>query len=175
MRSAVPKIGANKNRGTLHNIAGLQPVRVSYSAIKTRLSASVGVIDAVCFTALFLAACSSEKQPVTTIQDVDDPAMAAYVAESSGDPDASPGDSADPAPDNSSDTVPTHSVVDLDQNRVFLPGRGWLSADEFALIYNERPEVLPGDLDYYAAHQLLRSQFDPQGADRNSAETDYAH
>ena len=63
--------------------------------------------------------------------------------------------------DTSTAALPEESTVDLANRRVFLAGRGWLSAEEFTLIYNERPEILPDDLDLEAAHRLLQQESEP--------------
>jgi len=60
---------------------------------------------------------------------------------------------ATPVPPSEPDTF----SVDLENERVFMPGKGWLGAAEFWDMYYNRPQELPGDLDH-GALQALRSK-----------------
>lgn len=44
--------------------------------------------------------------------------------------------------------------IDLEGQRVLLPGDGWISAPEFWEIYYNQPQKLPGDIDFAKLQQL---------------------
>ena len=129
---------------------------------------SFGAVRAICVMivagcSILLYACERGSEPASTTRAVDDPAMAVVESESAGttepsDPAAVTERSLTDRADTSTAALPEESTVDLANRRVFLAGRGWLSAEEFTLIYNERPEILPDDLDLEAAHRLLQQE-----------------
>jgi len=44
--------------------------------------------------------------------------------------------------------------IDLDRQRVMVPGEGWLSAQAFWEIYYAEPQKLPGDIDFAALREF---------------------
>jgi len=44
--------------------------------------------------------------------------------------------------------------IDLDRQRVMVPGEGWLSARAFWEIYYTEPQKLPGDIDFAALREF---------------------
>jgi hypothetical protein len=87
-----------------------------------------------------------------TVREVADPAMQA-----GGQPGAGPAEalhsSDDTAIATGASSDPATFTVDASGQRVFLPGSGWKTVEEFWEIYYERPDLLPGDID----HQALMS------------------
>lgn len=45
-------------------------------------------------------------------------------------------------------------TVDIEGKRVFFPEQGWMSAQDFWVIYYDQPEKLPADLDFERLESL---------------------
>jgi len=52
--------------------------------------------------------------------------------------------------------VPDSFTVDIENKRVFMPGKGWLEAAAFWDIYYNQPQLLPGEIDHVSL-ELLRN------------------
>ncbi len=51
-------------------------------------------------------------------------------------------------------TDPQEMTVDLGKHRVFLPGQGWLSVQNFWELYYQTPEKLPDEMDFQLIEHL---------------------
>jgi hypothetical protein len=71
---------------------------------------------------------------------------------------------ADPAPGPERVTEAEQVKVDGESQRVFLPGKGWLSAAQFWELYLHRPQELPAGLPHEKLRVLERPM--PQGGGR---------
>lgn len=56
------------------------------------------------------------------------------------------------------ESEPSRFFVDAEGQRVFLPGVGWKTVDEFWEIYYHRPQDLPGDIDHDALAAIRQGE-----------------
>lgn len=56
------------------------------------------------------------------------------------------------------ESEPSRFFVDAEGQRVFLPGVGWKTVDEFWETYYHRPQDIPGDIDHDALAAIRRGE-----------------